>query len=64
MDMGIKKTIVLQWNDSYFIAADNGILYVSSKNGCIIHDRLPSEATLMFCFSGLSYRKGWITKRH
>jgi S-adenosylmethionine hydrolase len=32
--------IVMQWNDSYFIAADNGILSMlsqkncSSKNGC------------------------------
>jgi hypothetical protein len=30
-----------------------------------IHDRLPAKRlALMFCFSGLSYRKGWITKRH
>jgi hypothetical protein len=44
--------------DSYFIAADNGILYVSSKNGCIIHDRLPSEATLMFFLVACHIAKG------
>jgi hypothetical protein len=55
-----------------FIAADNGILSMLSQKivpqrmvAINIHDRLSSEATgLMFCFSGLSYRKGWITKRH
>jgi hypothetical protein len=30
-----------------------------------IHDRLlVSDWLDVFCFSGLSYRKGWITKRH
>jgi S-adenosylmethionine hydrolase len=44
--------IVMQWNDQYFIAADNGILsmlsqkIVSQKIVSInIHDRLPNEAT-------------------
>ena len=44
--------IVMQWNNHYFIAADNGILsmlsqkIVSQKMVAInIHDRLPSEAT-------------------
>jgi len=43
---------VMQWNDHYFIAADNGILsmltqkIVSQKIVAInIHDRLPSDAT-------------------
>jgi S-adenosylmethionine hydrolase len=36
--------IVMQWNDSYFIAADNGILSMSKKivpqkNGCHQHSR-------------------------
>jgi S-adenosylmethionine hydrolase len=42
--------IVMQWNDSYFIAADNGILSMLSQKNCSmvainIHDRLSSEAT-------------------
>ncbi|WP_281336211.1 SAM hydrolase/SAM-dependent halogenase family protein [Flavobacterium eburneipallidum] len=44
--------IVMQWNDHYFIAADNGILsmltqkFVPQKIVSInIHDRLPSDAT-------------------
>ena len=44
--------IVMQWNNHYFIAADNGILsMLSQKNvpqkmvAINIHDRLPSEAT-------------------
>ncbi|MES2575332.1 MAG: SAM-dependent chlorinase/fluorinase [Bacteroidota bacterium] len=44
--------IVMQWNDHYFIAADNGILsmltqkFVPQKIVAInIHDRLPNEAT-------------------
>jgi S-adenosylmethionine hydrolase len=46
------KHIVMQWNDHYFIAADNGILsmlsqkIVSQKMVAInIHDRLHNEAT-------------------
>jgi S-adenosylmethionine hydrolase len=62
----------MQWNDSYFIAADNGILSMLSQKivpqrmvAINIHDRLQRSDWLMFCcFSGLSYRKGWITKRH
>ncbi|RTZ03516.1 hypothetical protein EKM02_01400 [Flavobacterium sp. RSP49] len=44
--------IVMQWNDNYFIAADNGILSMLSQKivpkkmvAINIHDRLPSEAT-------------------
>ena len=44
--------IVMQWNDHYFIAADNGILSMLSQKivpqkivAITIHDRLPSEAT-------------------
>jgi S-adenosylmethionine hydrolase len=46
----------MQWNDHYFIAADNGILSMLSQKlsqkmvAINIHDRLPSEARiLMFC---------------
>ena len=46
------KHIVMQWNDQYFIAADNGILSMLSQKivpqkivAINIHDRLPSEAT-------------------
>ena len=44
--------IVMQWNDHYFIAADNGILSMLSQKivpqkivTINIHDRLPSDAT-------------------
>ncbi|MFV8364646.1 SAM hydrolase/SAM-dependent halogenase family protein [Flavobacterium sp. ZT3P35] len=44
--------IVMQWNDHYFIAADNGILSMLSQKivpqkivAITIHDRLPNEAT-------------------
>nr|WP_314898274.1 SAM-dependent chlorinase/fluorinase [uncultured Flavobacterium sp.] len=44
--------IVMQWNDHYFIAADNGILSMLSQKivpqkmvAINIHDRLPGEAT-------------------
>ncbi|WP_413998154.1 S-adenosyl-l-methionine hydroxide adenosyltransferase family protein [Flavobacterium sp. W1B] len=44
--------IAMQWNDSFFIAADNGILSMLSQKivpqkmvSINIHDRLPSEAT-------------------
>ena len=44
--------IVMQWNDHYFIASDNGILSMFSQKivpqkivAINIHDRLPSEAT-------------------
>lgn len=44
--------LVMQWNDHYFIAADNGILSMLSQKivpqkivAITIHDRLPSEAT-------------------
>ena len=44
--------IVMQWNDHYFVAADNGILSMLSQKivpqkivAITIHDRLPSEAT-------------------
>ena len=46
------KHIVMQWNDQYFIAADNGILSMLSQKiipqkivAINIHDRLPNEAT-------------------
>lgn len=46
------KHIVMQWNDHYFIAADNGILSMLSQKiipqkivAINIHDRLPNEAT-------------------
>jgi len=55
VDKGFNKEnqhIVMQWNDHYFIAADNGILsmltqkIVPQKIVTInIHDRLPSDAT-------------------
>jgi len=44
--------IVMQWNDHYFIAADNGILSMLSQKivpqkivAINIHDRLPNDAT-------------------
>ena len=44
--------IVMQWNDHFFIAADNGILSMLSQKimpqkvvAITIHDRLPTEAT-------------------
>lgn len=44
--------IVMEWNDQYFIAADNGILSMLSQKivpqkivSINIHDRLPNEAT-------------------
>ncbi|GIZ08289.1 S-adenosyl-l-methionine hydroxide adenosyltransferase family protein [Flavobacterium sp. UMI-01] len=44
--------IAMQWNDSYFIAADNGILSMLSQRivpqkivSINIHDRLPNDAT-------------------
>ena len=44
--------IVMQWNDHYFIAADNGILSILSQKivpqkivAINIHDRLPNDAT-------------------
>ncbi|TDE00306.1 SAM hydrolase/SAM-dependent halogenase family protein [Flavobacterium sandaracinum] len=49
--------IVMQWNDHYFIAADNGILSMLSQKilpqkmvAITIHDRLPSEATELDVF--------------
>ncbi|MBG6111697.1 S-adenosylmethionine hydrolase [Flavobacterium sp. CG_23.5] len=55
VDMEFNKEnqhIVMQWNDHYFIAADNGILSMLSQKivpqkivAINIHDRLPSEAT-------------------
>ena len=49
--------IVMQWNDHYFIAADNGILSMLSQKvvpqkivAINIHDRLPNEATDMDVF--------------
>ncbi len=55
VDMELNKEnlhIVMQWNDSYFIAADNGILSMLSQKivpqkivAINIHDRLPSDAS-------------------
>ena len=55
VDMEFNKEnqhIVMQWNDHYFIAADNGILSMLSQKivpqkivAITIHDRLPSDAT-------------------
>jgi S-adenosylmethionine hydrolase len=55
VDMELNKEnqhIAMQWNDSYFIAADNGILSLLSQKmvaqkivAINIHDRLPSDAT-------------------
>ena len=55
VDMEFNKEnqhIVMQWNDHYFIAADNGILSMLSQKivpqkivTINIHDRLPSDAT-------------------
>ncbi|MDD5151961.1 MAG: SAM-dependent chlorinase/fluorinase [Flavobacterium sp.] len=55
VDMEFNKEnqhIVMQWNDHYFIAADNGILSMLSQRivpqkivAINIHDRLPSDAT-------------------
>ncbi|WP_366183975.1 SAM-dependent chlorinase/fluorinase [Flavobacterium ovatum] len=49
--------IAMQWNDSYFIAADNGILSLLSQKivpqkivAINIHDRLPNDATDMDVF--------------
>lgn len=49
--------IVMQWNDHYFISADNGILSMLSQKivpqkmvTINIHDRLPNEATDMDVF--------------
>jgi S-adenosylmethionine hydrolase len=62
----IKRTnIVMQWNDHYFIAADNGILsMLSQKNvpqkivAITIHDRLPNEATDVFVKVACHLAKG------
>ena len=55
VDMEFNKEnqhIVMQWNDHYFIAADNGILSILTQKivpqkivTINIHDRLPSDAT-------------------
>jgi hypothetical protein len=55
VDMEFNKEnqhIVMQWNDHYFIAADNGILSMLTQKivpqkivAINIHDRLPNEAT-------------------
>tara|TARA_R110000868_G_scaffold102642_5_gene282720 strand:+ start:1878 stop:2714 length:837 start_codon:yes stop_codon:yes gene_type:complete len=55
VDMELNKEnqhIAMQWNDSYFIAADNGILSMLSQKivpqkivSINIHDRLPSDAS-------------------
>lgn len=55
VDMELNKEnlhIAMQWNDSYFIAADNGILSMLSQKivpqkivAINIHDRLPSDAS-------------------
>lgn len=55
VDMELNKEnlhIVMQWNDSFFIAADNGILSMLSQKivpqkivAINIHDRLPSDAS-------------------
>jgi S-adenosylmethionine hydrolase len=55
VDMELNKEnqhIVMQWNDSYFIAADNGILSMLSQKvvpqklvAINIHDRLQGDAT-------------------
>ena len=55
VDMEFNKEnqhIVMQWNDHYFIAADNGILSMLTQKivpqkivSINIHDRLPSDAT-------------------
>jgi S-adenosylmethionine hydrolase len=55
VDMELNKEnqhIVMQWNDHYFIAADNGILSMLSQKivpqkivTITIHDRLPIDAT-------------------
>ncbi|KDN54165.1 SAM hydrolase/SAM-dependent halogenase family protein [Flavobacterium seoulense] len=55
VDMELNKEnqhIVMQWNDAYFIAADNGILSMLSQKivpqkivAINIHDRLPSDAS-------------------
>jgi len=49
--------VVMQWNDHYFISADNGILSMLSHKivpqkivAINIHDRLPNEATDMDVF--------------
>jgi S-adenosylmethionine hydrolase len=47
MESNKDQHIVMQWNDHYFIAADNGILACCRKKNCAtkivaitIHDRL------------------------
>jgi S-adenosylmethionine hydrolase len=55
VDMELNKEnqhIVMQWNDAYFIAADNGILSMLSQKivpqkivAINIHDRLPNDAS-------------------
>jgi len=52
------KHIVMQWNDHYFIAADNGILSMLSRKivpqkivNINIHDRLHAEATDLDVFT-------------
>ncbi|WP_339658639.1 SAM-dependent chlorinase/fluorinase [Flavobacterium frigidarium] len=60
VDMELNKEnqhIAMQWNDSYFIAADNGILSMLSQKivpqktvAINIHDRLPSDASGMDVF--------------
>jgi S-adenosylmethionine hydrolase len=60
VDMEFNKEnqhIVMQWNDHYFIAADNGILSMLSQKivpqkivTINIHDRLPSDASALDVF--------------
>jgi S-adenosylmethionine hydrolase len=57
--------IVMQWNDSYFIAADNGILSMLSQK--LFHKMVlliftidcpvKQPAAWMFCYGRLSYRQ-------
>jgi hypothetical protein len=71
MELNKETNILLQWNDSYLLPLITAFLVCCKKIvpqrmvAINIHDRLSSEATgLDVFFSGLSYRKGWITKRH
>jgi S-adenosylmethionine hydrolase len=64
VDMELNKEnqhIAMQWNDSYFIAADNGILSMLSQKivpqkivAINIHDRLPTDASGLDVFVKVS----------
>jgi S-adenosylmethionine hydrolase len=56
--------IVMQWNDSYFIAADNGILSIAKivpqrMVAINIHRSSSEQATGLFCFMACHIAKDY-----